>query len=61
MVPRYSMKAREVRIPGALVDAVVVDETQQQGYEVVYDAALSGQKRREGFAQLSRCFHHVWS
>ena len=51
MVPRHSMKAREVRIPGALVDAVVVDETQQQGYEVVYDAALSGQKRREGFAQ----------
>ena len=40
MVPRHSMKAREVRIPGALVDAVVVDETQQQGYEVVYDLSL---------------------
>ena len=46
-VPRYSLKAREVRIPSALVDAVVVDEAQQQGYAVVYDAALSGQKRRD--------------
>ena len=44
-VPRHSMKAREVRIPAALVDVVVVDETQQQGYDVVYDAALSGQGR----------------
>ncbi len=46
-VPRFSLKAREVRIPSALVDAVVVDEAQQQGYAVVYDAALSGQKRRD--------------
>jgi propionate CoA-transferase len=46
-VPRNSLKAREVRIPAALVDAVVVDETQQQGYDVVYDAALSGQDRRD--------------
>ena len=45
--PRRSMKAREVRIPAALVDAVVVDETQQQGYDVVYDAALSGQEHRD--------------
>ena len=44
-VPRHSLKAREVRIPAALVDVVVVDETQQQGYDVVYDAALSGQGR----------------
>jgi len=46
-VPRNSLKAREVRIPAALVDAIVVDETQQQGYDVVYDAALSGQDRRD--------------
>ena len=46
-VPRNSLKAREVRIPAALVDAIVVDESQQQGYDVVYDAALSGQDRRD--------------
>ena len=44
-VPRHSLKAREVRIPAALVDVVVVDEAQQQGYDVVYDAALSGEGR----------------
>ena len=49
-VPRHSMKAREVRIPAPLVDAVVVDETQRQGYDVVYDAALSGQDRRDDLA-----------
>ena len=46
-VPRNSLTAREVRVPAALVDAIVVDETQQQGYDVVYDAALSGQDRRD--------------
>ena len=45
-VPSNSMKAREVRIPAALVDAVVIDERQQQGYELVYDAAVSGQQFR---------------
>ena len=45
-VSRHSMKAREVRIPAALVDAVVVDEAQQQGYDVVYDASLSGEGHR---------------
>ena len=56
MVPRNSMKAREVRIPAALVDAVVIDETQKQGYEVVYDAALSGQKRQEDISQSEPVF-----
>ena len=46
-VPRNSLKAREVRIPGALVDAVVIDTSQQQGYDVLYDPALSGQTYRE--------------
>ena len=46
-VSRNSMKAREVRIPSALVDAVVVDEGQQQGYDVVYDASLSGEGHRD--------------
>ena len=43
-VPRNSMKAREVRIPAALVDVVVIDESQRQGYELVYDAAVSGER-----------------
>ena len=46
-VPSNSMKAREVRIPAALVDAVVIDERQQQGYELVYDAAVSGEQFRQ--------------
>ena len=46
-VPRNSLKAREVRIPGALVDAVVIDPSQQQGYDVFYDPALSGQTYRK--------------
>ncbi|MGB1862799.1 MAG: acyl CoA:acetate/3-ketoacid CoA transferase [Candidatus Puniceispirillum sp.] len=43
-VARGSLTAREVRIPSALVDAVVIDSGQRQGYELVYDAAVSGQK-----------------
>lgn len=39
--------ARQVRIPAALVDVVVIDENQRQGYELVYDAAISGQQRRQ--------------
>lgn len=44
-VPARSLGARQVRIPAALVDAVVVDPEQRQGYEVAYDPILSGQKR----------------
>ncbi len=40
-----SLPAREVRIPGALVDAVVVDPNQAMTYEVVYDPTLSGERR----------------
>lgn len=43
-VPARSLGARQVRIPAALVDAVVVDPDQRQGYDVAYDPALSGQK-----------------
>jgi propionate CoA-transferase len=43
-VARGSLTARQVRIPSALVDAVVIDSGQRQGYELVYDAAVSGQK-----------------
>ncbi|MCC0025515.1 MAG: CoA-transferase [Zhengella sp.] len=40
-----ALGARQVRIPAALVDAIVVDPDQRQGYEIVYDPAISGQQR----------------
>lgn len=47
--------AREVRIPAALVDAIVVDPAQMQGYAFAYDPTISGQKHDSGTqpAQLS--------
>lgn len=40
-----SLPARAVRVPGAIVDAVVVDPTQQMSYDVPYDPLLSGERR----------------
>ena len=45
MVPSGSLPAREVRIPSAIVDMVVVDPEQRQGYDLVYDPAISGERR----------------
>ena len=42
-VERNTLPARSVRIPGAMVDAVVVDESQSQCYDLKYDPTLSGQ------------------
>ncbi len=36
------LAARSVRIPSAIVDAVVVDEAQRQGYDPIYDPGISG-------------------
>ncbi|NKB76506.1 MAG: acyl CoA:acetate/3-ketoacid CoA transferase [Gammaproteobacteria bacterium] len=44
-VERGALPARSVRIPSAIVDAVVVDENQRQGYDIVYDPSLSGEKK----------------
>ena len=44
-VPSGSLPARVVRIPSAIVDIVVVDPEQRQGYEMVYDPAISGECR----------------
>ena len=44
-VPAGALGARNVRIPSAIVDAIVVDPAQRQGYDIVYDPAISGQKR----------------
>jgi acyl CoA:acetate/3-ketoacid CoA transferase len=38
-----ALPARAVRVPGALVDAVVVDPSQAMGYDVVYDPTMSGE------------------
>ncbi|MGI9479537.1 MAG: acyl CoA:acetate/3-ketoacid CoA transferase [Hyphomicrobiaceae bacterium] len=38
-----SLPARSVRVPSAIVDAVVVDPGQSMGYDVVYDPTMSGE------------------
>lgn len=40
-----SLPARSVRVPGAIVDAVVVDPGQRMSYDLVYDPLVSGERR----------------
>ena len=42
-LPKGSLKAREVRIPAAWVDAIVVDSNQKASYDIAFDPALSGE------------------
>ena len=42
-----TLPARSVRIPSAIVDVVVIDPEQKQGYDLVYDPAISGERRDE--------------
>ena len=42
-LPRGALKAREVRIPSAWVDAIVVDPDQAASYDIPFDTALSGE------------------
>ena len=42
-LPKGSLKAREVRIPSAWVDAIVVDPDQRASYDIPFEAALSGE------------------
>ena len=42
-VPSGSLKAREIRIPSAWVDAIVIDPQQQSSYDIPFDPALSGE------------------
>ncbi|MEN3794692.1 CoA-transferase [Fulvimarina sp. MAC3] len=44
-VARNSLPARAVRVPGAIVDAVVVDPDQKMSYALDYDPAISGEIR----------------
>ena len=50
-LPRGALKAREVRIPAAWVDAIVVDPDQRTSYGIPFDPALSGELH--GQARLS--------
>jgi propionate CoA-transferase len=45
-VANGALGARQVRIPAAIVDAIVVDPGQTQGYEITYDPSISGQSRK---------------
>src|SRR5258706_10506763 len=40
-----ALPARAVRVPGAIVGAVVVDPTQSMGYDVFHDPTLSGETK----------------
>lgn len=42
-LPKGALKAREVRIPSAWVDAIVVDPSQQTSYDIPFDLAFSGE------------------
>jgi propionate CoA-transferase len=42
-LPRGALKAREVRIPAAWVDAIVVDPEQRTSYDIPFDPTLSGE------------------
>ncbi len=42
-VARGSLKAREVRIPGAWVSAIVVDPGQRTSYDIPFDPEISGE------------------
>jgi len=42
-LPHGALKAREVRIPAAWVDAIVVDAQQQTSYAIPFDPAFSGE------------------
>jgi acyl CoA:acetate/3-ketoacid CoA transferase len=40
-----TLPARAVRVPGAMVDAVVVDSSQSMSYDLQYDPTISGERR----------------
>jgi len=46
VTPRGHLNPQMVRVPGILVDAVVVDENQKQGTGIDYDPAVSGEMKK---------------
>ena len=57
-LPRGALKAREVRIPAAWVDAIVVDPNQATSYAIPFDPAFSGELTGEARA-LSEAADHA--
>jgi len=51
-----ALPARSVRVPGAIVDAVVVDPLQAMGYDLVYDPTLSGEIKGPAAAPAPQSF-----
>ena len=51
-VPAGSLRARAVRIPSAIVDMVVLDPEQRQGYDLVFDPAISGERRDDSHQRV---------
>ena len=58
-LPRGALKAREVRIPSAWVDAIVVDANQQSSYDIPFDSALSGELTGEARYQSESADHEA--
>jgi propionate CoA-transferase len=56
-LPRGALKAREVRIPAAWVDAIVVDPDQQTSYAIPFDPAFSGELTADARLQSERADH----
>ncbi|MFZ4288510.1 acyl CoA:acetate/3-ketoacid CoA transferase [Variovorax sp. HJSM1_2] len=56
-LPRGALRAREVRIPAAWVDAVVVDPQQQTSYAIPFDPAFSGELTGEARLASERADH----
>ena len=54
LVDKGRLPARQVRIPGALVDGVVVVPDQQQCHAFFYDPAISGQRQGEASSEKGR-------
>jgi acyl CoA:acetate/3-ketoacid CoA transferase len=46
LAARGSLRAHDVRVPGTLVDAIVLDPAQMQTTQVGYDPAISGELRQ---------------
>ncbi|MDA8411680.1 MAG: hypothetical protein M0001_15005 [Treponema sp.] len=51
-----SLPPRSVRVPGAMVDAVVVDSAQVMSYEIPYDPTISGERRGPAPSAVSQPF-----
>jgi propionate CoA-transferase len=56
-LPKGALKAREVRIPAAWVDAIVVDPNQQTSYDIPFDPAFSGELTADARANSEALDH----